>query len=537
MNPANRQFLLGVLSTSVLLFVAVHSSPAAEPTYWQDVRPIFRKHCTVCHSERNLSEPEVSAGLALDSYQAARKGAKHPVIVAGKANESRLVQLLRIADENRRMPLDAKPLPDSDVALIRRWIDAGAPEGTRPSDIDVAPMRPSGSARRRKLPIVLPTRITRPAAVELVLPAGPLSPVAAVAYSPDAGLLAAGSYGCVTIWSTRDAKPVASISNVLGAVNDLKFSPDGAVLAVAGGQPSARGDLRLFDTRNWKLITSLGGHLDVVASVSFRPDGKRLASASFDKSVRLWNMSTHQVERTLTGHSDFVYSVAFGPKGNWLVSASKDRTVRLSDAATGKSKLTFSGMDQDVLAVAVAPNSSAVISSGYEPALFWWNPQTGERVRRQGAHDVAVHELAFDRSGKIIVSAGGDKTVRWFNGTTGAPIRSMPAGAVVYAVAVRPDGQQVAAGCADGLVRIFDIAGVRQLLSLIALPGANRDWLALAPEGYAAGSVSALTQTQWRAGAKLLPGDAMRKALVQPEQVAKAWRGEKIGDPALPTLR
>ena len=37
-----------------------------DPTYWQDVRPILRKHCVVCHSERKLSEVDVSAGLALD---------------------------------------------------------------------------------------------------------------------------------------------------------------------------------------------------------------------------------------------------------------------------------------------------------------------------------------------------------------------------------------------------------------------------------------------------------------------------------------
>ena len=49
---------------------------AAEPTYWQDVRPVLRKHCTVCHSKRNLDEVEVSGGLALDSYEAILKGAK-----------------------------------------------------------------------------------------------------------------------------------------------------------------------------------------------------------------------------------------------------------------------------------------------------------------------------------------------------------------------------------------------------------------------------------------------------------------------------
>src|SRR5438445_294110 len=66
-----------------LLMIAVVASlrtesRAADPTYWQDVRPILRKHCTVCHSERKLTELDVSAGLALDKPELIRKGGKSP---------------------------------------------------------------------------------------------------------------------------------------------------------------------------------------------------------------------------------------------------------------------------------------------------------------------------------------------------------------------------------------------------------------------------------------------------------------------------
>lgn len=530
---------LGVVGASLVLLVAIPSTLAAEPTYWKDIYPIFRKNCTVCHSQRTLQEPEISAGLALDTYQAVKKGGKQPVIVPGKSGESRLAQVLRLADANKRMPLDAKPLSDEHVALIRRWIDSGAVEGDKPLETTATAPEASGPRRLRRLPVVFPTRITRPASVEMVAPVGPLPPVAATAYNHDGSLLAVGVYGRVMIWNTREARPVASITNVLAAVNDLKFSPSGSILAVAGGQASARGDLRLFQTESWKLLASLGGHLDVVSSVAFSPDGKRLASASFDKTIRIWNVANHEVEQILTSHSDFVYSVAFGPKGDWVVSASKDRTARLSDVATGKSRRTFSGMDQDVLAVAVAPKGDAVVSSGYEASLFWWNVQTGQLTRRQAAHDVAVHELTFDRAGKIVVSAGGDKTVRWFDGSSGAPMRSVPVASMVYSVSVRPDGQQIAAGCADGHVRIIDVNGGRQLLTLAPVPGSakSEDWLVATPEGFVAGSHDVLAKLEWRAAGKPLPGDAWRKALVQPVEVAKAWRGEKMSEPVVPALR
>src|SRR5438445_8990142 len=93
-----------------VLCVICGRSSAAERTYWQDVRPILRKNCTVCHSERKLAEPEVSAGLALDKPELIRKGGKVPVVVAGKPDESLLVTLLTTKDKKRAMPLDADPL-------------------------------------------------------------------------------------------------------------------------------------------------------------------------------------------------------------------------------------------------------------------------------------------------------------------------------------------------------------------------------------------------------------------------------------------
>jgi WD40 repeat protein len=238
---------------------------------------------------------------------------------------------------------------------------------------------------------------------------------------------------------------------------------------------------------------------------------------------------------TLTGHSDFVYAVAWDPKGAWIASASKDRTVKVVDANTGASRLTLSGMDQDVLAVAASPDGAQIVSSGYESALYWWNAQTGERVRRVNGHDVAVHELCFSRDGKLLASAGGDKTLRLWNAATGQPQRSIPVGSLVYAAAVRPDGKQVAAGSFDGLVRVYDPATGKLLLTLLAAPGpGDGDWLALTPEGYVAGSDGWAAAGRWRVAGQELAGEAVWPVLRQPEQVAKALAGAKVPEPAFP---
>jgi WD40 repeat protein/mono/diheme cytochrome c family protein len=508
---------------------------AADPTYWQDVRPILRKHCVVCHSERKLSEVDVSAGLALDKPENIRKGGKVTVLVPGKPDESLVVTLLTSKDKKRAMPLDADPLSAEEIATIRKWVAAGAPEGVRPKD-DTETGTAVGSVRpTRKLDVVFPTKAllpktaNLPGPLELTLPVGPLPPVAAVAFSPDGKLLATGVYGRVTVWDLAAAKPVRVLTNVLGAVNDLKFSPDGKFLAVAGGQPSARGDLRLFDTAEWKLLHSLGGHLDTVSCVAFSPDGSKLASASFDKTVRLWDVTQAKLLHSFTGHSDFVYAVAFGPDGAWYVTASKDRTGRVIDAATGKGLFTLSGSDQEVLAVAVLPGSGQVLAAGLDPQVSWYDPKTGERSRRAGGPGTATHEIAVDPKNTLVVTAGGDGTVRTLDPKTAGQLKTMPAGAVVFAVAVDAAAKRIASGGADGTVKVWDAADARLLLTLWS--GADDNWLALAPEGYFAGSNALLTKGVWKATGKPVADAKLLAPLADAGQVGKAARGEKLADP------
>jgi len=312
--------------------------------------------------------------------------------------------------------------------------------------------------------------------------------VSTIAISPDGRLLASGGGDlAVILW---DLSTRSKVRTLLGGdvpvstdVRDVTFSPDGSTLAVVDsiGFPS------LWNTATGQPVPGFepfGGESNLVVEVAFSPDGRLMAGAGGQGSVLMMDAASGRIVEEL-GSGARVVSVAFAPSGEAIAAGREDGSVEILGAADGAVMFRMLGHGGQVNSVAFSSDGSRLVSGGSDGNVIVWDARTGAPLGLLEGHDGPVWSVAFSPDGKWVASGSEDQYVKLWS--LDEVLKDSPeAVATRIAPTATPTPEPVTINVEEA-VFLVQIARAGETVSMTFVPQSGRslaEWIPAPPDSW-----------------------------------------------------
>ncbi|HYP19925.1 MAG TPA: DUF4352 domain-containing protein, partial [Chloroflexia bacterium] len=188
-------------------------------------------------------------------------------------------------------------------------------------------------------------------------------------------------------------------------------SPDGLLMATASGDKTAR-IWRVAEGTSLFVLGGAQGHKDYLTGVAFSPDGQTVATSSADGTVRLWNVADGKMRLTLTGPAGVVRNVAFSPDGTIVAAGAEDYKVYSWSAADGAPIRTVEGFEAPPGSIAFTPDGQFLaIAASWGGRIHLGRVKDGALLHTLEGHDGSITALAFTPDGAMLISGSSDDSV------------------------------------------------------------------------------------------------------------------------------
>jgi WD40 repeat protein len=356
--------------------------------------------------------------------------------------------------------------------------------------------------------------------------------VSSVAFSPDGGrVVSGGQDGLLLVWDALRGACLARRQLAPDRISSVAFSPDGRFVATGSCQRTEphKGKVQVWDAQTLDEVVCRTDHEGAVHGVAFAHDGQHLASASWDRTVRVWDTQGGEAPGQLRGDAVGILCLAFSADGQRLVTGDHLAKIRLWDPRDGMELVCWGGHELGVRCVAFSPDGGRIISGSRDQTVRIWDAADGRELACLRGHEATVRSVAVHPDGRVVVSGSRDKTARVWDTRSGSEVLRLTGHEdLVNNVAFSPDGTRIATGELNGTIRLWDAQSGRELFSALRGQQGGLDSLAFSADGRRILSRSRTAPTRvWDAttgvGVAVLDSTADLGALVRSNGSSCPW--------------
>jgi WD40 repeat protein len=335
---------------------------------------------------------------------------------------------------------------------------------------------------------------------------------------PAAGELDLRGFEWRHLWRRCQGDTRLTLAGHTEGLYSVAFAPDGSTLATASNDRT----IRLWDLATGREIASLFASSDTPVMplmIAFSPNGRLLAAAEGDwesadrpGQVRLWDVPTRREVAVLKGHQRPVSVVAFSPDGRLLASGSMDRTVRLWEISSHSLVATLKQDTHQWHALVFSPDGRFLFAGASSGGLHQWAVASRRQVGVFKGHTAGILSLAVSPDGQMLASGSEDNTVKLWRAATRREIATLRGHAgQIYEVAFSPDGKSLTSGSEDSTVKLWDLA-TRQARKTFRGHNGFVNSVAFSPDGRTLASGGRdITVKLWNVGGREVTGTTMRQ--------------------------
>ena len=258
-----------------------------------------------------------------------------------------------------------------------------------------------------------------------------------------------------TATATATVQLRRTLPNHRGTINDLRLFVDGLRMVSA----SADKTIRLWDLTSGELLQTWDNQTSFVNTILLSPDETRLYSGNADGALQAWVVANgNQLWQNSTAHQGPINAITRTPDGQQLVSAGADGIIHIWQASTGRLLRSINAGQGAINSLVVTSDSQYIISGGSDRTIHFWNFTTGKVKRKLTGHESFINALAISPDGRFLFSASADGTIRQWQTETGKLLHTLVGHtSFVNDIVFSRDGQTLSTGSADQTVRIWNV--------------------------------------------------------------------------------